>query len=69
MFTNRKRGLVLFAFAAVVAATGACSADATAPAVPVKPLGVKQPLNLDTAEVCPYGWIVANGVLVCDETR
>ena len=67
MFSNRKRSLVLFAFAAAVAATGACSADTTAPAVSVKRLELK-PLRLDTAAMCPYGWLVVNGVVVCDES-
>jgi hypothetical protein len=64
---NRKRSLVLFAFAMAVAATGACSADATAPAA-VKPLRAKHPVNLDTAAMCPYGWMVVNGVIVCADT-
>ena len=66
---KQKRSVVLFAFAAAVATTGACSADATAPAAPLKPLGLKQPAKLDTADLCPYGWMVINGVIVCDEAR
>jgi hypothetical protein len=65
VFTNRKRSVVLFAFAAAVLATAACSADVTAP--PVKPLALKQRLNLDTAAMCPYGWIVMGGVVVCED--
>jgi hypothetical protein len=65
---KQKRSIVLVAFAAVVATTAACSADATAP-VPAKPLGLKQPAKLDTADLCPYGWLVINGVIVCDEAR
>jgi hypothetical protein len=68
VFINGKRRVVLFAFAAAVTATAACSADATAPPVPVTRLKLKQPLNLDTAEMCPYGWIVMNGVIVCDDS-
>lgn len=66
MFNNPKRRVVLFAFAAAIAATGACSADGTAP-VPVEPLGHKQTAKLDTAAMCPYGWIVVNGVIVCED--
>jgi hypothetical protein len=66
VFTNRKRSVVLLAFAAAVVVTAACSADVTAPP-PVKPLALKQRLNLDTAEMCPYGWIVMGGRVVCDD--
>ena len=64
---NKKRSVVLFAFAAV-AATVACSADVTAPKAPVKSLGLKQPAKLDTLSICPRGWIIMNGVIVCAET-
>ena len=64
---NKKRSVVLFAFSASVAILSACSADATAP-VPARSLGLKQPAKLDTAEYCPYGWMVVNGVVVCAES-
>ena len=66
MFHNRKHSAVLLALAAAVAALAACGAETTAP-VPVTPLGVNGPLSLDTAELCPYGWIVNNGRIECED--
>ena len=63
MVKNRKRSLAVLA---VVAAIAAACADTTAP-VAVTPLELRQTARLDTAALCPYGWIVQNGVIVCDD--
>jgi hypothetical protein len=61
VFNNRRRTLAVFA---VAAAIGAACADSTAP-VAVRPLDLRQTARLDTAALCPYGWIVQNGQIVC----